>query len=380
MTGILKIGRWAGLGLVLLALGACSLPRSGPKDDEIFEGAKEEGGRVNVVMVDSRIARASNLSADLRFPPGFLNAGLARTDSINPGDRITVTVWENVESGLLVNPGQKLATLQEIQVDQTGNIFVPYAGTLRATGKTPEQLRQLITRNLDPQTPDPQVEVRRAAGDGSSISVIGGVGAQGVYPLVPSTARLSAMLATAGGVTIDPDVAQVAIRRGTATGRIFLQDLYDNPAFDVALRPNDKIIVEEDRRTFTALGATSQQARVPFPQGRMSVIDALAEVGGLDGNTSDPTGIFIFRREDAHVANRVTGRVDLAQGEPFVYVIDLTRPDGVFVAKEFQVRDQDTIYITEAPFVAWSKILTATSQTLRFTSDIARTVEILGGN
>ncbi len=377
MSRYTKIGRPAVLMLCVLALSACALPRSGPKDDEILSGSKADGGPVNVVMVDSIIAQNSRVSDDLSFPSAFTGAGVARTDSINPGDVISVTVWENVDPALLVGPGQKQAFLQEIQVDQSGNIFVPYAGVLKASGKTPEQLRRLITRQLDPQTPDPQVEVRRAAGDGSSISVIGGVGAQGVYPLVPSTATLSAMLATAGGVTIDPDVAQVAIRRGNATGRIFLQDLYDNPRLDVALRSNDKIIVEEDRRTFTALGATSTQARVPFPQGRMSVVEAIAEVGGLNGDTSDPTGIFVFRREDQTVANRVTGRTDLGPGEPFVYVIDLTRPDGVFVAKEFQVRDQDTIYITEAPFVAWAKVLTATSQSLSFTTDIVRAVELI---
>ncbi|MEO0912843.1 MAG: polysaccharide biosynthesis/export family protein [Pseudomonadota bacterium] len=377
MIRMMNIGRKAVLCLCVLSLAGCALPRSGPKDDEILAGSKADGGDVNVVLVDNRVAQASRLDDDLSFPSAFTGLGEAQTDSINPGDLISVTVWENVEPALLVGPGQKQAFLQEIQVDQSGNIFVPYAGTLQAAGRTPEQLRRLITRQLDPQTPDPQVEVRRAAGDGSSISVIGGVGAQGVYPLVPSTSRLSDMLATAGGVTIDPDVAQVAIRRGGTTGRIFLQDLYDDPRFDVPLRADDKIIVEEDRRTYTALGATSQQARVPFPQGRISVVEALAEVGGLNGDISDPTGVFIFRREDQHVANRVTGRRDLADQEPFVYVIDLTRPDGVFVAKEFQIRDQDTIYITEAPFVAWTKILTATSQSLSFTTDIVRAVELL---
>ncbi|QHQ37249.1 polysaccharide export protein [Algicella marina] len=364
----------------IVALSGCALPRSGPKDDEILAGSKAEGGPVNVVLVDNRVAVASYLDDNLSFPSSFTGAGLASTDTINPGDVISVTVWENVDPALLVGPGQKQAFIQEIQVDQAGNIFMPYAGVLKAAGNTPEQLRRLITRKLDPQTPDPQVEVRRVAGDGSSISVIGGVGAQGVYPLVPSTTRLSAMLATAGGVTIDPDVAQVAVRRGGTTGRIFLQDLYDDPRLDVALRANDKIIVEEDRRTFTALGATSTQARVPFPQGRMSVVEAVAEVGGLNGNTSDPTGIFVFRREVQSIANKVTGRNDLGENEPFVYVIDLTRPDGVFLAKEFQVRDKDTIYITEAPFVAWTKILTATSQTLSFTADVVRVGDLLTDN
>jgi polysaccharide export outer membrane protein len=50
-------------------------------------------------------------------------------------------------------------------------------------------------------------------------------------------------------------VAQVKLERSGRTGRVWLQDLYDNPRYDVALRSGDRIIVEEDRRAFTALGA-----------------------------------------------------------------------------------------------------------------------------
>ena len=115
------------------------------------------------------------------------------------------------------------------------------------------------------------------------------------------------MLAQAGGVAIVPDVAQVRLERDGRTGRIWLQDLYDNPALDVALRPGDRIIVEEDRRSFTALGATTGQSRVPFNKRDMSALEAIATVGGLDGRSADPTGIFIFRDESAEVANRVLG-------------------------------------------------------------------------
>ena len=363
-----------------LSLSACELPRAGPDPEEIVAGSKAEGGELNVVLVDSAVARLSEPESELGFSGAFLGASASATDMINPGDTLSVTVWENVDNGLLASVGQKVTVLEEIQVDQRGRIFVPYAGSLVASGKTPEQLRLLITRNLDTQTPDPQVEVRRLAGDGSSVSIIGGVGAQGVYPIEPSTTNLASMLARAGGVTIDADVAQIAIRRGSATGRIFLQDLYDDPRMDVALRSNDTIIVEEDRRTFTALGATGQQARVPFPRGRISVIEAIAEVGGLDGNTSDPTGVFVFRRERAHIADRVMGRTGHAEGEPFVYVIDLTKPSGMFVARDFHVRDEDTIYVTEAPFVAWAKVLEATSGTLSFATSAAALANALDNN
>lgn len=357
-------------------LAGCALPRPGPNPKEIVAGSKATGGGLNVVLVDSQIANRARVANDFGFSNDFLSLPDARSDAINPGDQLSITVWENVDNGLLVGLGQKVAVIQEVQVDQQGNIFMPYAGSLKAIGRTPDQLRRLITEELGRQTPDPQVEVRRVAGDGATVNLIGGVGAQGVYPIQPATGKLAPMLARAGGVTANPDVATVTVRRDSGSGTILLQDLYDDPRLDIALRPNDTIIVEEDRRAFTALGATGTQAQVPFPTGDLNAVEALAQVGGLNGNLSDPTGVFVFRRETRSVANRVTGRNDMAEAEPFAYVIDLTRPEGFFVAKDFQIRDDDTIYVTEAPFVAWTRILQATSSTL----SLATTVTNVGAS
>jgi len=349
----------------LLVLSACALPRSGPSRSEILAGARADAN-VHILDVTDRVAQTARSVEALGFDSAFLNAAASRADLISAGDMLSVTVWENVDNGLLASVGQKVTFIQDIQVDQNGMIFVPYAGNLKASGKTPGQLRRLVTEKLEGQTPDPQVEVRRLAGDGATVSLIGGVAAQGVYPIEPSTRRLTAMLAKAGGVAIEPDVAQIKIQRHGQTGLIWLQDLYDSQMADVALRAGDRIVVEEDRRSFTALGATGGQTRVPFSSKDLSVIEALAQVGGLNSALADPKGIFVFREEPSFVANRVLGRTDILTPQRFAYVVDLTKPNGMFIARDFNIRDGDTIYITEAPFVGWEKILSATIGTINF--------------
>ena len=376
-----RVARATGLFLVAaMVLSACALPRSGPSRKEIMAGSAAEAGNVNIIQVNDHVASAARSVTSLGFGSGFLNAAASRADRIAPGDVVSVTVWENVDNGLLASVGQKVTLLQEIQVDQGGFVFVPYAGRLKANGKTPDELRRLITARLDEQTPDPQVEVRRLAGDGSTVSIMGGVAAQGVYPIEPSTRRLAAMLSKAGGVVIEPDVAQVKILRGTHSGSIWLQDLYDTPLADVALRAGDKIIVEEDRRAFTALGATGGQTRIPFTSRELNVLEAIAEVGGLNSQLADPTGIFVFREEPSYVANRVLGRTDLMTPQRFAYVIDLTRPMGMFTARAFNIRNGDTIYVTEAPFVAWQKVLSATLGSINFVGSAASTATALNTN
>jgi len=193
----------------------------------------------------------------------------------------------------------------------------------------------------------------------------------GVFPIDAPTRRLSAMLARAGGVAIVPDVAQIKLERGGQTGRIWLQDLYDNPRYDVALRPGDRVIVEEDRRSFTALGASTVQQRVPFNVRDMSAVEAIAAAGGLDGRSADPTGVFVFRQENAEVANRVLGRRDLVGPQRMAYLIDLTRPEGLFSAREFVIRDGDTLYVTEAPFASWSRVLAVATTTVSLAGSVA---------
>lgn len=349
---------------VVAVVGACGLPRSGPNKAEIYKGSVLKEGDAFIVTVNARVTRATAVTPALGFSSAFQNAGVVGSDVISPGDVLGLTIFENVKDDpLLGNTGQRVSALTEIQVDGQGFIFVPYAGKIKAAGQSPDSLRQLITRKLDTQTPDPQVQVQRVAGDGSTVVVSGAAGAQGVYPIERPTRTLSSMLARAGGVTIPPEVALIRVTRGATSGKVWLLDLYANPALDIALRPGDQITVEQDTRKFVALGATGAQSLVPFETQTLSAIEAIATVGGLNTSTADPTGVFVFRNEPAEIANAVLGRNDLIGDQRMVYVLDLTQPTGMFEARDFLIRDGDTVYVTEAPFVQWSKTLSAITGT-----------------
>lgn len=364
--------------LILVALigglGACGLPRSGPNKAEIFKGSVLKEGDAFIVSVNSRVTRIAAVTPSLGFSSNFLNAGIIGSDQISPGDVLGLTIFENVKDDpLLGNTGQRVSALSEIQVDGQGFIFVPYAGRIKAAGQTPDGLRQAITRKLDTQTPDPQVTVQRLAGDGATVTISGFAGAQGVIPIERPTRTLTAMIAKAGGVSIEPAVAIVRLTRGGQTGQVWLEDLYANPALDIALRAGDKIAIERDSRAFTALGATGAQNRVPFETQTLSAIEAIAVVGGLNTASADPTGVFVFRNEPAAIANAVLGRDDLVGDQRFVYVLDLTQPTGMFEARDFLIRDGDTVYVTEAPFVQWNKTLSAITGTAGAASTISST-------
>lgn len=344
--------------LALVGLSACSLPRSGPSKNEIYKGAVERGGNAHVIYVNDHVTRTANFAPSYGFGSDFVGAGQVGADEIRPGDVLGLTIWENVDDGLLASMGSSNTPLTELQVDSAGYIFVPYAGRIRAAGNSPDALRQIITARLESQTPDPQVMVTRVAGDGATVSVMGRVNGQGVFPIERPTRTLSAMLARAGGVAIDPEIAVVTVKRGRSTGKVWLRDLYANSRNDVALRPGDVILVEEDQRSFTALGALGGQTKVPLGSEEISAIEAIAMVGGLSSSLADPTGVFVLRNEPQSVARNVLGK-DVYGDQRMAYVLDLTRPNGLFLARDFMIRDEDTVYVTEAPYVQWQKTLSA---------------------
>lgn len=375
-TLVTRLSKGVAIVAVLGLVSSCGLPRSGPNKNEIFSGSVLEEGDAFILTVNDRVNRIASVTPALAFSAGFSSAALVGSDTIQPGDVLGLTIWENVEDGLLVPTGQNATVLEEVQVDGAGFIFVPYAGRIRAAGNTPEAIRRLISEKLNDETPDPQVQVRRLAGDGSTVSVVGAVGAQGVYAIERPTRTLTAMLARAGGVVIEPDIAQVTVVRGNYSDSIWFEDLYDHPGHDIALRAGDRIIVEQDTRTFTALGATGAQNRVPFESQTISAIEALATVGGLSSAVADPTGVFVFRNEPEEIARQLVGRNDLIGTQRVVYVLDLTRPNGMFMARDFAIRDGDTVYVTEAPFTQFNKAIAAATGSL----NSANAVQGLAGN
>lgn len=194
--------RWARpIAVVLSAsvLASCGLPGVGPTKNQIFAGSVQREGDAFVVAINDRVTRATAFVPALGFSDKLKSAGIQSADIIRPGDVLGLTIWENVDDGLLAGATSNATALENVQVDGSGFIFVPYAGRIKAAGNTPEAIRRIITEKLEDQTPDPQVEVRRTAGDGASVSILGSAGVQGIFPITRPTRTLAAMLANAGG-------------------------------------------------------------------------------------------------------------------------------------------------------------------------------------
>ncbi|WP_168201347.1 polysaccharide biosynthesis/export family protein [Qingshengfaniella alkalisoli] len=105
---------------------------------------------------------------------------------INPGDRLSVAVYGN--------PDQS----GDLQIDATGTVVHPLAGTVRAVDRTLAEIQTEITEKLAEYLPNPTVTVSIAAY--SPVFVLGDVEAPGEYAYRPGLNALQ-LIALAGGVS-----------------------------------------------------------------------------------------------------------------------------------------------------------------------------------
>ena len=123
--------------LLVAALAGCALPRSGPTARRDQARRQRPGARHARRRGHPADRRRLALGRDARLRLG-LRERRRPLAGHHPARRHDLGgVWENVDTGLLAGVGQKATTLEAIQVDQSGDIFVPYAGRLQAAGRRP---------------------------------------------------------------------------------------------------------------------------------------------------------------------------------------------------------------------------------------------------
>jgi polysaccharide biosynthesis/export protein len=170
------------LALVTAAvIGGCSLPVAGPHDWDITSGQYDPKNLVYALVrltprtVDILAAENPQIAGEFpdRRGPEAVRFGV--------GDMLGITIFESGPGGLFTAPPQAGATqgnyitLPNQAVDDRGNISVPYAGTLRAKGRTAIEVQQAITNALKDSALKPQAIVSLVDQRATSYSVLGEV-------------------------------------------------------------------------------------------------------------------------------------------------------------------------------------------------------------
>lgn len=353
------------LALLTGLAGCATLPSSGPTGGQIEKSAValQDGTPIQLVQIKS--GTDVPVPVDAPSPSTFLPVlAPTPTNMVGPGDILDINIYEagvslfssgtgaGSLSQISTMPGVQVQKLPPTRVDDQGNITIPYAGTMQVAGLTTGEIEATIRKSLKRLSQNPQVLVTLSQVITNSIIVGGEVAKPGRLVLQTNRESLSDVIALAGGYRGDSKDLMVRILRGNSSADIRINDMVEDPTLDVRIRPGDRLMLVDDPRTYSILGASGRVEQASFRRSSVSLAEAVATAGGTNPNLGNPAAIFLFRY------------VKDAEGKevPIVYHINMMQTGSYFLAQKFTMQDKDVLYFGNAAANQPGKLVQLISQ------------------
>ncbi len=345
---------------LIAALGGCGwMSASGPAATDILSGQRDPAS-LNYAIVKVTPKVIDVLSRNLPRLAAFGKNTRPRDVTFGDGDIVSVTIFEAASGGLFipaeggVRPGN-FVTIPNQAVDIHGNISIPYAGSVRARGRTQIEVQDAIVAALKNRAIEPQVVVSTVEQKTSMITILG-EGRSAFIPATLAPERILDVVSRAGMVTAGTSTGAAGAetwvlleRNGRRAIAPFGALVYE-PTNNILVHPNDTIYLYREPQTFLAFGAVGTQQQIPFAAWRLSLAEAISKAGGLLDVQADPASVFLYRGEARDVAEAMGIDCRPYEGPvvPVIYTINLRDPAGYFLASSFEMRNKDMLYISNS--------------------------------
>jgi polysaccharide export outer membrane protein len=356
------------------------LSAAGPSSRAINGADREAVANADIRIIDvtDAVARQVIASSHSILFSESLGDGYQIGSVVGKGDVLDIAIWEAPPAALFGSVGGETrltsssvtargTSLPEQMVNSDGRITIPFAGSIPAAGRTPQQIERDITARLAGKAHQPQVIVRIAGNATSNVTVVGDVANSTRVPLTARGERLLDILAAAGGVKQPVGKMTIQITRGDRVASLPLEAVIKDPRQNIRLQPDDVVTALFQPYSFTALGATGRNEELPFEGTGISLAQALGRVAGLQDQRADVRGVFIFRLEDPAALGLAPGaevRTTPDAKVPVIYRVDMKNPATFFIAQGFPIRNKDVLYVSNAPLADIQKFVNVISSTI----------------
>jgi polysaccharide biosynthesis/export protein len=273
--------------------------------------------------------------------------------TVGVGDVLQIVVWDHPELAAALGSSQGQGSTRAADpaagfvVDQNGALHFPYAGAVQVLGLRTDQIQERLAAALSKYLVKPQVTVRMASYRSREVYVDGEVRAAGAVSLTDVPLNFYDAIARAGGFSDNADQSDVALVRGNDAYRINVPQLlaHGMSPSRLYLRAGDllRITSREDNAVYVMGEVTKPGSALPRRDGRLSLADAIAQVGSINSNTADTAQMFVIRSLD---------------GKPEVFHLDSRSPVSMLVAKEFELRPKDIVYVDGNALVRFNRVMT----------------------
>ncbi len=363
----------------LVGLSGCStLPRAGPGPRDIDKQAAAKVGNaerkvgLNYVLVDlsKDLLPFFKVPARASIRDGFGGGrGPAPQTVLGVGDIVQISIFESASGGLFIpsdagsRPGNFI-NLPVQTIDGSGTISVPYAGRVRAAGRTTESVQSEVQNLLANRAIEPQVLVSIVENRSRQVSVLGDVTAPAKLDISPAGERILDVIARAGGLSTPGIETYVTLQRRGREGTVLFSRLVENSVENIFVAPGDTIYVNRERRTYLAFGASGLNGRIDFEESDLTLGEALGKAGGLLDGRADPAQVFLYRDVERSVLSGMGLDVSRYAGGkvPVIFRANLRDPATFFVMQQMPMVDKDILYVSNSGSTEVEKFVGIVSQ------------------
>lgn len=361
---------------VALVLGACSTnPGTGPLTDDILNQQQTANAPAyELIPINPATVKILHTHEPKGLAGAFTDKRPPASIVFGIGDVVSVTIFEAAAGGLFipaeagVRPGN-FVTIPDQTVDNDGFITVPYAGQVKADGKTAVEIQRAIVEKIANRAIEPQVVVAMTQQRTQLISVQGEVNTPIRFPASAAGAkdRVLDAITRAGGIKGQGFETWVMLERQGRRATVPFENMVMSPENNIYVRPNDSIYIYREQQKFIALGATGTTSNISgvgqefsFDAWRISLSEAVGKAGGLVDSLADPAAVFLYRAEPREVAAElgVDVRKYTTETIPIIFHVNFRDPGGFFLATKVMMKNQDIIYLSNSRNVEVAKFLT----------------------
>ncbi|MFZ7236010.1 polysaccharide biosynthesis/export family protein [Avibacterium gallinarum] len=352
-----------------LLVSCANLPNSGP-DKSSIEKVEQQNTNVPAVQL---IKLDDKVVGDTPFQvQSFKQLGSSKQryqGVVSSGDLLDITLWEAPpailfgsvldESGVSSSQSTRLP---EQMVSNNGRVTIPFVGSLRVAGKTPEQIQTDIVNRLQSIANQPQAIVRVVKNNSANVTVLTKSSAVRM-PLTTYGERVLDAVTAAGGTSGELQDIAVQLTRNNQVKTISLAKLAREPQENILLRSGDVLSLINNPLSFTAMGAVGNSKEIRFSAEGLTLAEAIGRLGGLNDDRADPRGVFIFRYVPFEEMSLNKQNEWQAKGYhngmkiPTVYQANLLEPQSMFWIQQFPIKDKDIVYVSNAPLAEYQKFI-----------------------
>lgn len=264
---------------------------------------------------------------------------------VGPRDFINIIIWNH--PGLLSAKADSDGnSLSGFQVQQDGTLFFPFAGIIKASGKTVEEIRLELTKKLTKVIKTPQISVSVARFASQRVYVLGEVNEPKLIALQGYPLTVMEAMALAGGVTEHASSKKAYLLRNGKKLEIAIGEMLSKGQIqhNIALKDGDVLHFPDNRtEKVYVTGEVLQPREVKMLAGELSLSAALMASGGLDPLAADAKNVYVIRAGETK--------------KPKMFHLNMQEADAFIIGDSFRLQPRDVVYVATAGVTQWNRVL-----------------------